>query len=82
VIVDGPQGIAIKVQRQFFSIHQKRTQEREMGRVERGREIARRRNRRAKLTALRKAYAGAKNESEKADLQEKIRKVSPFAKVS
>lgn len=52
-----------------------------MGRVERGREIARRRNRRAKLQTLRKAYAEAKTESEKADVLEKVRKISPFAEV-
>ncbi len=52
-----------------------------MGRVERGREIARRRNRRVKLQTLRKAYAEAKTESEKADILEKVRKISPFAEV-
>ncbi|MEZ6145372.1 MAG: DUF6800 family protein [Planctomycetaceae bacterium] len=49
-----------------------------MGRVERSREIARRRTRRAKLTKLRKAYANAKNESEKTDIKEKVRKLSPM----
>lgn len=49
-----------------------------MGRVERSREIARRRSRRAKLTKLRKAYAEAKTESEKTDIQEKVRKLSPL----
>lgn len=52
-----------------------------MGRVERTREIARRRNRRAKLQTLRKAYANAKTESEKADILAKVQKVSPFAKL-
>lgn len=52
-----------------------------MGRVERTREIARRRARRAKLKKLRKQYAEAKTESEKADLQEKVRKLSPLVKL-
>jgi len=53
-----------------------------MGRVERTREIARRRKRRATLKALRKAYAEAKNESEKTDILEKVRQISPFAELS
>lgn len=52
-----------------------------MGRVERSREIARRRNRRATLKTLRKAYAEAKTESEKQDIREKVRKISPFAEL-
>ena len=52
-----------------------------MGRVERTREIARRRNRRTKLKTLRQAYREAKTESEKADIQEKLRKVSPFVEL-
>ena len=50
-----------------------------MGRVERTREIARRRKRRVTLQKLRKAYGEAKTESEKADIQAKLRKISPFA---
>lgn len=50
-----------------------------MGRVERGREIARRRARRAKLAKLRDKYAKAKNDGEKAELLAKVRKLSPFA---
>jgi hypothetical protein len=50
-----------------------------MGRVERSREIARRRARRSKLKKLRKKFASAKNESERLDLQQKVRKLSPFA---
>jgi len=50
-----------------------------MGRIERTREIARRRTRRAKLKKLRKSYAKASSRSEKEDLQAKARKISPFA---
>jgi len=49
-----------------------------MGRVERTREIARRRTRRAKLAKFRKAYAEAKSAGEKKDIQEKVRKLSPL----
>ncbi len=52
-----------------------------MGRVERTREIARRRARRVQLKKLRTKYASAKNESEKADLVEKVRRISPFAQL-
>jgi len=50
-----------------------------MGRVERTREIARRRIRRVKLKKLRSQYAEAKTESAKADIKEKLRKLSPLA---
>jgi hypothetical protein len=50
-----------------------------MGRVERGREIARRRARRSKLKKLRARFAVAKTESEKAALLEKAFRVSPLA---
>jgi hypothetical protein len=50
-----------------------------MGRIERGREIARRRARRAKLKKLRGRFANAKSEAEKADLRAKVTKLSPFA---
>ncbi len=49
-----------------------------MGRVERTREIARRRTRRAKLAKLRRQHAEAKSEGEKTDIQEKVRKLSPL----
>lgn len=49
-----------------------------MGRVERSREIARRRTRRAKLAKLRKKFAAAKNDNEKQQLQEKAARVSQF----
>ena len=52
-----------------------------MGRVERTREIARRRVRRTKHKKLKRQYANAKNESEKADLVEKVRKISPFVEL-
>ena len=50
-----------------------------MGRVERTREIARRRTRRAKLTKLRKLFAKATSGGEKQEIIEKARKISPFA---
>lgn len=50
-----------------------------MGRIERSREIARRRTRRAKLKKLRASFAKAKTGGEKEVLKEKARKVSPFA---
>ncbi|MBX3441129.1 MAG: hypothetical protein KF774_01890 [Planctomyces sp.] len=49
-----------------------------MGRVERSRELARRRARRAKLKKLRTKFASAKGETEKKTLLEKARRVSPF----
>jgi hypothetical protein len=49
-----------------------------MGRIERGREIARRRARRSKLKKLRARFANAKSEAEKADLRAKVAKLSPF----
>jgi hypothetical protein len=52
-----------------------------MGRIERTREIARRRNRRAKLKKLRKRYANAQSETEKAEILDRIHRVSPFATV-
>ena len=49
-----------------------------MGRVERTREIARRRTRRAKVKKLRQRYAEAKNATDKQAIREKMLKVSPF----
>ncbi len=49
-----------------------------MGRVERTRELARKRTRRAKLAKLRKKYAATRNESDKAEILAKAQKVSPF----
>lgn len=50
-----------------------------MGRVERSREIARRRTRRVKLQKLRAQFAAAKSDSTKAEIMEKVRKISPLA---
>jgi hypothetical protein len=50
-----------------------------MGRVERGRELARKRKRRAKLKRYRADFAKATNETDKAEILEKARKISPFA---
>ena len=49
-----------------------------MGSVERTREIRRRRARKVKLTKLRKAFAKATNESDKALIVAKARRVSPL----
>ena len=49
-----------------------------MGRVERDREIARRRTRRAKLKKLRARFAAAKTTSDKEAIFLKARKMSPF----
>ena len=49
-----------------------------MGRIERSREIARKRARRAKIKKLRAKFAAAKSDSEKQALQEKAQRVSPF----
>ncbi len=49
-----------------------------MGRVERSRELARRRKRRAKLRKLRRLYAAAKTEADKQEIVLKARKISPF----
>ena len=50
-----------------------------MGRVERGRELARSRKRRKKLKKLREKYAKASTPAEKANIESKVRKTSPFA---
>ena len=49
-----------------------------MGRVERTREIARRRHRRAKLQKLRKQFAAASNKSQKQAIVEKVQRISPL----
>lgn len=49
-----------------------------MGRVERTREIARRRTRRAKLKKYRAKFAAATSESEKEEIRAKVRKISPL----
>jgi hypothetical protein len=49
-----------------------------MGRVERTREIARRRTRRAKLATLRVKFAKASDQIEKDAIQAKVRRISPL----
>ena len=49
-----------------------------MGRVERTRELARRRTRRAKLRKLRKKFVETQNEGDKARIAALARTVSPF----
>ena len=49
-----------------------------MGRVERQRELARRRKRRVQLKKIRVKYAAATSESEKSELLAKARRMSPF----
>ena len=49
-----------------------------MGRIERSREIARRRTRRAKLKKLKALYANAKTQEQKDAIKEKVRKMSPL----
>lgn len=53
-----------------------------MGRVERDREIARRRTRRAKLRKLRAKYRAATSEADKAAIQEKVRRISPLVNLA
>lgn len=50
-----------------------------MGRIERQRELARRRTRRVKLKKLRERFEAAKTETEKNELREKAFRVSPLA---
>ncbi len=52
-----------------------------MGRIERSREIARRRTRAKKLKQLRTKYDAASSDTDKAEIAEKIRRVSPFLKL-
>ena len=59
---------------------EKRT-DRSMGRVERQREIARRRKRRVQLTKMRVRYAAATSETEKAEILAKARRMSPFVEL-
>jgi hypothetical protein len=49
-----------------------------MGRVERDREIARRRSRRAKLKKLRAKYQAATNQTDKDAIFAKAQRMSPF----
>ncbi|MFO1093574.1 MAG: DUF6800 family protein [Planctomycetaceae bacterium] len=50
-----------------------------MGRIERQREIARRRARREKLKKLRGKFSAAKTEADRAAIRTKVQKLSPFA---
>ena len=52
-----------------------------MGRVERQRELARRRKRRVQLKKIRTKYAASSSESEKAELLAKARRMSPFVEL-
>ena len=49
-----------------------------MGRIERGRELARQRKRRTKLRKLRGKYTAATSQGEKDAIKEKVRRISPF----
>ncbi len=49
-----------------------------MGRIERTREIARRRIRRTKLRKLRAKFAKATSPGEKQAIMDKVRRISPF----
>ena len=60
-----------------FCVNRKRLSQ-EMGRVERTRELARRRSRRSKLKKLRTNFAKSKSDGEKAEIATKARKISPF----
>ena len=53
-----------------------------MPRTERGRELARRRARKAKLAKLRTKFAAAKTDAERQEIAAKARKVSPFVELS
>jgi hypothetical protein len=52
-----------------------------MGRVERDREIARRRARRSKLKKLKVRYSKATDQATKNLILAKVRRISPFAQV-
>jgi len=52
-----------------------------MGRVERTRELARKRSRKAKLKKLRKKLATTKDAGTKVALVEKAKKISPFCEL-
>lgn len=50
-----------------------------MGRIERQRELARRRSRKVKIQKLRTRFAAAKTDADKAAISDKLFRVSPFA---
>ncbi|TWT61791.1 DUF6800 family protein [Rubinisphaera italica] len=49
-----------------------------MPRIERDREMARKRTRKVKIAKFRAKYQAAKNDTEKQEILEKARKISPF----
>lgn len=49
-----------------------------MGRIERTRELAKRRKRKSQITKLRKQHSEAKSDDEKNAILTKARKMSPF----
>lgn len=49
-----------------------------MPRLERDRELARRRSRKAKIKKLRAKYAASQNDAEKQEILAKARRLSPF----
>lgn len=49
-----------------------------MPRIQRDRDLSRKRARKAKLKKFRAQYASAKNETEKQEIFEKARRISPF----
>jgi len=53
-----------------------------MGRIERSRELARRRSRRVKLKKLREKLAVAKTDTEKQALVAKARRISPLVEIA
>lgn len=53
-----------------------------MGRIERQREIARRRTRRAKLKKLRGQYAAATSPAEREVIAQKVKVISPFVNLA
>ncbi|MEM7811564.1 MAG: DUF6800 family protein [Planctomycetota bacterium] len=50
-----------------------------MPKVERARELTRRRSRKAKLKKYRAQYAAAKTDAERDEIAAKVRRISPFA---
>lgn len=50
-----------------------------MPKVERARELTRRRSRKAKLKKYRAKYAAASNDAEREEIAAKVRRISPFA---
>ena len=53
-----------------------------MGRIERQRELARRRTRKVKMQKLRTKFAAAKTSEEKKAIEDKMFRISPFASLA